>query len=110
MAWTGDWCGRHGGLEISVDGLEISLTLILSFSLTLILSLSLTPILSLILHMGFGFALIICYRYRCIYKFMVVAVGGCCGGGRIGSLWVGIGQGLGQIWWVCGCFGGGKDF
>ena len=41
---------------------------------------------------------------------MVVAVGGCCGGGRIGSLWVGIGQGLGQIWWVCGCFGGGKDF
>ena len=76
--------------------------------------------------LGFGFALIFCYEYWCIYRFMLVVVVGCCGGGKDGftvglrrwlQIWVAIGQSsslfelcLGQIWWVYGCFGGGKNF
>ena len=58
---------------IGIDRLEINLTPILSLSLTLILSLR--------LGLSFGFALIFYYRYRCIYRFMVVAMGGYYGGG-----------------------------
>lgn len=69
-----------------------------------ILSLSLTPILSL--KLGFSLGLIFCYGCQCISRFMVVAVGGCCGGGGDGfivglrrwpRIWVAICQSLGRI-------------
>ena len=50
-----------------------------------------------------GFALIFCYGYWCICRFMVVAVGGCYGGGRDGFI-------VGLQWGWVHCGGGGDGF
>lgn len=91
---------------IGDDGLKISLTPIFSLSLTSILSNSLSQI-------GFGFWF--CFDfffggYRCICRFMVVAMGDYCGGGGdgftmglrrwLGSVRVGGGGAFGFWFWV----------
>ena len=99
------------GLGIDIDDVDIGWDRRIRYGVRLRTTASLFSLLSsltliLSLKLGFCFGLIFCYGYRCISRFMVVAVESCCGGGGDGfivglrrwpRIWVAICQSLGRI-------------